>query len=417
MVIYLNANSTHLYANVKQNSSGDTVNLLKYGVKYNDNQDASVCLQKAIDDQKVIIISGNIIIRKNIYLWGKASLIAKNRAHVTIDGDFANADGRKYVINCGIKAKNGDVSAWTGQIKNIKFVGSSSAAFAFFIQLHTVKGVLIDNNEFDFTQIPQTDVRGDLRGCAIEGLNDRQWNKGSVSRKDIIISNNRVINKQDYPGQEGIGITNAQNVVFSSNYLYGMADDGIALHKVDGFKILNNKLYLVAGRLYVADSKNGVINGNYIERIPMQSSRKWMNAESFIKVEPERGRNADQDADIENIDIVNNTILLPDSYSPAKRSKTYIIRLIGVKNCNVNNNILHVNCSKDFVTSPIVVENPLAQTSRVSNLSLSVKQLHLKSGNVMINDNKISGVGASEPKALGMSDTRGIVFHNNTVGN
>jgi hypothetical protein len=393
-------------------SSKDTLRISQLNTT-NEKNDNSLTLQSAIATGKTIIIDEDLVITKNIYLFGTASLIGINTdtmklKKITISGDFASKDGRKYFINCGIKSKLGDNTVWSGKIENLKFVAAPDAAFNYCIQLHNVKGITINNNVFDFTKLQQSTVKGDTRGCAIEGLNDRNWNKGSVYRFDVTISNNRVINKQDYPGQEGIGISSAQKVSILNNYCFGMGDDGIGVHNVKDFIVTGNQLYLIAGRILISNSQNGLVSKNYIERIPMQNIQSgiFANSESFIKLESESKHV--KAANNSNIIIDSNIIYIPSNYKPIKPLKTYIIRIKGAENCKVVNNKIYIDCDIDYVTVPITIENEISK----NNQTLIIPE------SVLIADNKVIVKNSrNEQKLMQINSARVLGAANNNLKN
>jgi len=368
-------------------SNDDTVTLEQYGAAGNGVQDDSKALQTAIRSGKTILVNDKTyLINSNIYLYGNTSIIGKTKSVFKITANLANADGKNFWFSIGIDGKGGVVNSWNGKLSNITFKATGDAAFNYCLNLFNVSGVSISNCVFDWREIRLSGVSGDPRGLSIESVNNAAWCRSS-SIKNVEIFQNKVLHKEDASGCEGIGISNGSNIKIHDNYVYGVADDAIAVHNTNGFEITNNKCYSTQGRIMMENSKNGVVNGNYMERIPRQVSGGFNGGGALCMVEIGlANKNAYKPS---NIQITNNYFKLPSGVP----SPTYMLRAMAVDNCVISGNTFECNTSNGVSAIEIGMGNLrlITKNKRTEGMSDNDIDDFISPSNVTVTNNICTG--------------------------
>jgi hypothetical protein len=374
----------------------NTVTLEQYGAVGDGVQDDSKALQTAISSGKTILVSDKTyVINNNIYLYGNASIVGKAKSVFKINNDLSNADGKKFWFAIGITGKAASVRTWGGKITSITFTGSENAVFNYCINLFNADGGTISNCVFDWKGLSLSGVKGDPRGLSIESVNNASWCRSS-NVKNMEIFQNKVLHKEDASGCEGIGISNGFNIKIHDNYVYGVADDAIAVHNTDGFEITNNKCYSTQGRIMMENSKNGVVKGNYVERIPRQISGGFNGGGALCMVEIGlANKNAYKPS---NIQIINNYFKLPDGIP----SPTYMLRAMAVDNCVISGNTFECNTKNGVSAIEIGMGNLRLITNNKRAAGMSSMQVNdfISPSNVTVTNNTCTG-----SHALGIYET------------
>jgi hypothetical protein len=313
------------------------INVRWFGAKGDLTTPDTAAIQNAINASystnvtAIYFPDGNYVVDGQIFLYGKTSLFGNSgKSVIRFEGTFGGSVVNKYVFVLGISAKN-VINTWTNAyISNLSFVGNPNAQFSYAINTFNVNNVRFENLLFNWTNID----KGAGYGTSIEGLNDAAYSAGP-SREFVKIINCEVIHKQDSVGAEGLGQTNCTGLEISGCKIYGVADDSIGIHHCENVVVANNECYSTDGRIYISNSTNVLIEGNYVERIQQQVSGGWIVGGALIMVDME-------DADpSSNIKVVNNTFVLPAGMTGA--NSTYMARFLGVRGLTCCGNIFECN--------------------------------------------------------------------------
>lgn len=105
------------------------------------------------------------------------------------------------------------------------------------------------------------------------------------------------------------------------------------MHISTNVVIRNNQLFSVHGRLFVSNSKNVLIRGNYHERVP-DAAGQWQAGISLLYIGPE-GFGSNNYPAPQNHEIVNNTLYYPSGSVDAAGGMIY---LYGVRDANCHDN-------------------------------------------------------------------------------
>jgi hypothetical protein len=208
-----------------------------------------------------------------LYMWGSASLEGQD-----LSGTFVfKVDSAPYLINLGISRPNGLEKPFTGKIRSVTFeiAGGKEGRILFFWR--TI-GAEILGNVFDVKQYAYS---------ATSSGNDNNWVGNGFAnciRRDIRIQSNTVKALGTDYGSEGFGLGHFSGALIAENIVDGVGDDPIGIHYSDNIVVRDNDLRSVDGRLYVSNSRDVLIEGNTIQRVPSPLTRRFYEGIALIYI-------------------------------------------------------------------------------------------------------------------------------------
>jgi hypothetical protein len=324
-------------------------------------------------------------------------------------GNYGNSVDTLYTIALGIVSKGGTVIPWRGShITGIQFHPNAGTKVGTLINGFSIDDSYISNNYLYLADL----VPANGLCTAIETALNTSWCAGS-SITDFTITNNKVTAKHAYNQGEGIGVTKGTRIIIDNNYISGIGDDGIAFHNCTNVSARNNKIYVIDGRIFLSNTKDAKIDGNYIERIADQQSGKWISGGDFIRVTLEAIGTAQGS---ENIDITNNTVYLPSNVIDTT-FQTYQIRVQGVQAGHVTGNTCISNSAR--IQSAISIESVTLAgwTGVLGNPDFSNGGTQ-RPRNIIVNGNVCKGnnPGNIVENALSTANIVGPILYTNNIG-
>ena len=355
---------------------------------------------------------GKYVVDRTLFLYSNISWEGDGvgTSKIYPRGNYGNTSDTLYTIALGVVSKGGTVIPWRGShITGIQFHPNAGTKVGTLIN-----GFAVDDSYISENYIYLADLTPASGICiAIETTLNTAWCSGS-SVTDLAITNNKIIAKHAYNQGEGIGITKGTRVIVDNNYISGIGDDGIAFHNCTNVSARNNKIYVVDGRIYLSNTKDAKIDGNYIERIADQQSGKWISGGEFIRVTLESNGTVQGS---ENIDIINNTVYLPSNVIDTTSSLTYQIRVQGVQAAHITGNTCISNSPR--IQSAISIESVTLAgwTGPAGNPDFSNGGTE-RPRNVIINGNicKGSNPGGIVENALTTANIVGPILYTNNIG-
>lgn len=308
--------------------------------------DESTKLQTAFDsvagtgNTLTIPADMTITVTQNMFLHGSCSirgLGVNNSSTIQCDADLANDWGRAYWLCLGIsnhKNDGGVQDAFNGTISNLCVKASSNAKFSRGIFIFNTSNLTISNVLFDYRS-GTSNVNECLFGATSSGNNSNWEPQGAKTISNITVTGCTIVANHRYTDSEGIGIGNASNVTISHNFIYGVGDDPIGCHFIDGLTITNNFCYSIDGRILTNNCTDVEVSNNYCERIP-EFGTTWYGGGSMTMAGLEGNNNCPAP---ENLLIKDNVIVIPNQTT----AYTYGIRILGGRTVTIDSNIIQMN--------------------------------------------------------------------------
>jgi hypothetical protein len=312
-----------------------------WGAKGNGISDDTVPFQQTLtiasesNSSNTIVISKNSSYRitDNLYVYNKVNLngeVSKEGSEATIILD-AIPSNFKYWFNFGISMMGDDVAGhrYSGKVQNVTISGSEKASTGRLLFYHNAQDYSLVDCTINLTKIKNnTDYLS-----AIGGANDNPWCKYSY-RKNGLFKSNQIIAAQNFKsGGEGIGQGNGKNIRVLSNTVYGMGDDPIGMHDIDGGVITGNHVSSPDGRILLNNCRNFNVIDNNVVRIPDLSTGKYAGGIALIYLGHEN-LTANNFSTPTNIVVSGNRLYYP----PGNNDEGYAIYLRGARTVVVENN-------------------------------------------------------------------------------
>ena len=290
----------------------------------------------------LVMLSQSYRITRNLYGFGATTF--EGPGELVIDADMSLADGHAYWWNMGIKAKAGAKSKWTGRM-SVNVRATNNAVYERTVNLHYAEDCEITRCRFDLTAMPLGGI--EYPGGAVVGYDNSAWCI-NPSRKLVKITENTFIAAQTAAlGSEGIGIGPAKYVWVLDNYVYGFGDDPIAIHAVDHFTVRGNRCFTPDGRLIIRSSRWGTVADNHLERIANPNGT-YTSGGGLLEFNLYAAGSWPAST---AVTVSNNYLHLPAGVT----GPTYMMRVKGIRDCQVVGNELHSD-SPDTSVAGIVVE-------------------------------------------------------------
>ena len=251
-----------------------TINVTNY-VTGDGVTDDSAGLQQAFDaaatQNATLQIPANCIIRttKNLFIHGTCNIQGSGDSSIILCDDDLAKDHGYYWICVGLTGHRNDGGIWdtfSGTISNLCIKASSNAKFgrAFFI--FNTSATTISDIFFDFRDgVSSPETQWYLFSATASGNNANWelWGSGPPKTiENITITRNTIIANHCYTDYEGFGMELANNVVISNNFIYGVGDDPIGCHFINGLEIKNNYCYSIDGRILANNCTDVLIEDN-----------------------------------------------------------------------------------------------------------------------------------------------------------
>lgn len=311
-----------------------------FGARGDGAVDDTVAVQRALtkcsEEGLICTVPGNMafLITKPIFIWGEASLIGNSDSSVML----FKVVSAPYLVNLGISKKNQIKSPFSGTIAGVTFkiIGGKKGRIIYFWR---VKGAKITGNKFQV---------GNHRYSATSSGNENSWLRdiNAYIRKDIVISDNKIVAAADNLGSEGIGLGDFNGAVISNNSIVGVGDDPIGVHYCENVKISNNYMESVDGRLYISNSRNVDIVNNVVKRMPSLLDKTFHKGIALIYIGFELyGRKNSLSAPT-NIKVYHNALYYPPgAIDTGAAIYIYAPRNVEVTNNSINNDSKYVKAS------------------------------------------------------------------------
>lgn len=372
--------------------------------------DESTRLQTAFDsvagtgNTLTIPADMTITVTKNMFLHGSCSirgLGANNSSTIQCDADLANDWGRAYWISIGIsnhKNDGGVQEAFNGTISNLCVKASGNAKFSRGIFIFNTSNLTISNVFFDYRS-GTSSVGESLFGATSSGNNSNWEPQGTKTISNITVTGCTILANHRYTDSEGIGLGNASNVTISHNFIYGVGDDPIGCHCIDGLTITNNFCYSIDGRI-LANNCTGTsqvpieISNNYCERIP-EFGTTWYGGGSMIMAGLEANNNWPVP---KNLLIKDNVIVIPNQTT----AYTYGIRILGGRTATIQSNIIQMNSPNGG--GNIRIEADTAYPSWTDPDGIDTDHI-ARPRNITINNNLLNGLYPGGIQQTGVATT------------
>ena len=264
-------------------------------------------------------------------LWGFGCLEGESRHSTRILIDVKSPT--KYWGHIGARdaAKGQRVAPWFGHIKEVGFIATSENKAQHLIQLHgAANGWSIEDSNFDITAMGHSECN--IFSSHIEHVQYPLCQDGTI-KNCFCTARNDVI---DTGGCGGLNLVLPRRVKVDGNYLYGFADDPLAIIDGECCKVMHNFCTSTRGRLALFGGVACTLFDNNMERIP-GTSGNWSNGSDLIA------------AYVAGVDsraptghkIIDNTAHLPNGPTGYHS----LLNCGGVRNSSVKGNILNSDCA------------------------------------------------------------------------
>lgn len=305
---------------------------LDFGAAGNGLADDTAAVQQAFDSGAggvpVVLPAGKVFLcSDHLYLYGATRFSGPGTLLLDV-----NPQHGAYWINAGITGygatlANGKTSTWTGTMEGVTLRTTAQVTDPGLrlFNVHRCENARVQGCTFDVRPSGLLDVGG-------FGTNNNAAFCNDAYRKGLRVTDNRFLAAQGQHGSEGVGVSHASDVWVTGNLIDGFGDDPIGLHAVEDFHVTDNHCRSVDGRLYLSNSRRGVVRGNHLERIAAPDGT-FFGGGGLLWAEVEyTGYPAPSDLTIDG-----NELYLPAGLS----GPTYTIRLRGVRRLIYHGNRCH----------------------------------------------------------------------------